>query len=330
MPRGPQALSKADKPTSSAAKKQSRTEGGVTLETCLRVDSPIIRKIEKQKAQRRGFKWALGLILLICFSSLLKIVIQESFLKNPQFELRTVAVDTSGPLTITKIVRASQLTTGDNLLTINMRALHTRLRQLPPVKDVRIERDFERGVLTLRVKQRQPVAWLDCAKQGMIAGRPEVGYLIDAEAVAFPCDVILDSCAHLPVIRYESLPQKSPGLASEDLQLKAALNLLKSLDQRYELGQPQVRMIDIVKPYAMVATFADKAQITFGIDDLELQMARLDRIRIEAQQRGWEIETLNLLVQQNVPVTFRQPPQLAGLQPAPAPSISIPKPTPTR
>lgn len=316
----------ASKPPRRAAKKQTPADG-VTMDVCLRVDSPKIREMEKKAAQRRGFKWALALIVVICFAALLKITVQEAILKNPQFELRDVAVQTSGPLTVEKIVRATLLTRGENLLTINMRALHTRLRQLPPVKDVAIERNFDAGLMTLKITQRQPVAWLDCPRLGMIAGRPEAGFLLDKETVPFPCDTLSEAMLALPVIRYGALAQKTAGTAIADLQLTSALKLLKELEQRFELGQPQVRSIDIQTPYSMVATFADKSVITFGIDDLDPQLARLDRIRVEAQQRHWEIETLNLLARQNVPVTFRQPPDLAGLQPESGLTVSTPKST---
>ncbi len=315
MPSPKKASASAPKPSRSAAKKQAPRSGGMTMDVCLRVDSPKIREMEKKAAHRRGFKWALGLIILICFAALLKVTVQESILKNPQFELRDVAVQTTGPLTAEKIVRATLLTRGESLLSINMRALHTRLRQLPPVKSVSIERDFDAGLMTLRIGQRQPVAWLDCPKLGMIAGRPEVGYLLDDEAVAFPCDQVTEAMVALPVIRYAGLAQKTEGIAIEDIQLTAALKLLKELEQRFELGQPQVRSIEIQTPYSMTARFTDKAVITFGIDDLDQQLARLDRVRLEARQRRWEIESLNLLARQNVPVTFRQPPDLAGLQP---------------
>ena len=307
------------------AKKRRVQAAVTTVEVCLNVDSPKIREMEKKAAQRRGFKWALGLIIIICFLALLKVTVQEAILKNPQFALRDVAVQTTGPLTVEKIVRATQLTQGENLLTINMRALHTRLRQLPPVKDVSIERDFDAGLMTLRISQRLPVAWLDCAKLGMIAGRPEVGYLLDHDAVPFPCDVVSEALAGLPVIRYPGLAQKTAGVALQDLQLTAALTLLKELESRFENGQPQVRIIEIQTPYSMVASFTDKSEITFGVDDLDVQLARLDRVRIEARQRGWEIESLNLLARQNVPITFRQPPDLAGLQPEPTVLVSLPK-----
>ncbi|MES2735721.1 MAG: FtsQ-type POTRA domain-containing protein [Verrucomicrobiota bacterium] len=330
MPPPKKASAPAPKPPRSAAKKQFSKAGGVTMDVCLRVDSPKIREMEKQAAQRRGFKWALGLIAVICLLALLKITVQESILKNPQFELRDVAVQTSGPLTVEKIVRATLLTRGENLLTINMRALHTRLRQLPPVKDVAIERDFDAGLMTLRITQRQPVAWLDCPKLGMVAGRSEVGYLLDHEAVPFPCDVVTEALTSLPVIRYAALAQKTAGVAIQDLQLTSALKLLHELEERFEQGQPQVRSLDIQTPYSMVATFADKSVITFGVDDLDVQLARLDRIRLEARQRRWEIGTLNLLARQNVPITFRQPPDLAGLQPESPVPVTLSKSTSVR
>jgi cell division septal protein FtsQ len=330
MPSPKKASAPALKRPRSAAKKQPLKEGGVTMEVCLKVDSPKIRQMEKKAAQRRGFKWALGLITIICFLALLKVTVQEAILKNPQFALRDVAVETSGPLTVEKIVRATLLTRGENLLSINMRALHTRLRQLPQVKDVAIKRDFDGGLMTLRITQRQPVAWLDCPKLGMIAGRPEVGHLVDDEGVPFPCDVVTEPMGALPVIRYPELSQKTSGTAIEDLQLTAALKLLKELEERFELGHPQVRSIEIQTPYSMVAQFTDKAAITFGVDDLEVQLARLDRVRIEARTRNWEIETLNLLVRQNVPITFRKPPDLAGLQPDPGKTVSLSKSTTAR
>lgn len=312
-----------------AAKVPQAGAGGLAVEV-LKVDSPKIREMEKKAAHRRGFKWALGLIILICLLALLKVTVQEAILKNPQFELRDVAVQTSGPLTVERLVRATQLTRGENLLTINMRELHARLRKLPGVKDVSIERDFDAGLMTLRIRQRQPVAWLDCARLGMIAGRSETGYLIDGEGVPFPADKLTDQLKKLPVIRYNELTQKSAGAPVQDLPVQAALKLLGALEDRFEIGQPQVASIDIQSPYAMAATFADKAVITFGVDDLEPQLVRLDRVRMEARHRNWEIETLNLLVRQNVPVTFRKPPDLAGLQPEGGVSISIPKPTPVR
>jgi len=310
-----------------ASPKKPRKCGGVTLAVDLKVDSPKIREMEKKVARRKGFKWAMTGIIVICLVVLVKITVSETFLKNPQFSLQRIVVRTHGPLTTQKIVRATALTQGTNLLTINMRDLHARITQLPQVKTAKIIRDYKGG-LTLEITQRQPLAWIECAKHGMVAGRIEEGHFLDAEGAPFPCEVLTDAYLALPVIRHEGLSQNTPGVPIPDLQIKSALRLLAELHQRFEQGPEEPRVIDIQTPYSLVVTFADRAQITFGVDDLDLQFERLDRVRLEARHRKWHIETLNLLARQNVPVTFRQPPDLSGLldpPPVPAP-VTMPSP----
>ncbi|MDZ4288028.1 MAG: FtsQ-type POTRA domain-containing protein [Prosthecobacter sp.] len=293
----------------------------------LKADSPKIREMEKSAAKRKGFKWAVGIIALIGLIVLLKITVREAFLQNPQFALRQIAVRTEGPLTAQKIVRATALTEGTNLLSINLREVRARLERLPQIQSIKMERDYT-GLLTLEVKQRQPVAWLECTKLGLIAGKRGAACLLDAMGVPFPCETALETYELLPLIRYEALSQNSPGMPIRDLELTAALKLLDELQKRFEQGTEEIRLIDIQTPYSMVAVFADQSQVTFGVDDLEYQLARLDRVRHEAHQRQWEIETLNLLVRDNVPVTFRRAPDLAGLQDIKIPIATIPKPTP--
>ena len=297
----------------SAPPKKPRRVGGMTLNVNLRVDSPKIRDMERAALQRRGFKWATGLIILICLGSLLKITIREAFLKNPQFSLKQVVVRTEGPVTAQKIVRTSALTHSMNLLTVNLREIQGRIMTLPQVRGVKITRDYE-GRLTLEVQQRQPVAWLECPKLGMIARQPETGHFIDAEGVTFPCEFVTEAYAGLPSIRYEALVQNHPGAALTDLPVKSALALLKELQQRSEQGGPEVREIHIEKPWSLASQLSDNTRILFGVDDLSEQLERLDRIWIEAQHREWKIDTLNLLVRKNTPITFRAPPNLQGLQ----------------
>ncbi|HCN76739.1 MAG TPA: hypothetical protein DIT13_06045 [Verrucomicrobiales bacterium] len=279
----------------------------------LPVDSPKIRQMARQSATRLGFKLATGLIITICVLGLLKVTVQETILKNPQFALVQIAVDTSGPLSVDKIARTTLLTHGENLLFINMREVRARLRQLPAVTGVALERDFDKGVLTLRVAQRRPVAWLACPRLGMAEGRAEGCWLVDSEGATFPCDYQPDNYAALPVIHHERLQQNTPGLALDDLSLRSALHLVKELDRRHEDGQPQARAMHIQTPWSILVQFSDKTQVIFGVDELERQLARLDQFWFHARQRRWDVDTLNLAVSKNVPVTFRSPPDLAGL-----------------
>jgi hypothetical protein len=148
----------------------------------------------------------------------------------------------------------------------------------------------------------------------MKARKPETGHFIDAGGVVFPCELITDAFAALPVIRHESLLHVQPGSPLTDLQTQSALSLLKLLAERHEQQQsPQPLELAVQNAWSVTATMDDGSRITFGIDDLDEQLARLDRIWIESRHRSWKIDTLNLLVRKNMPVTFSSPPDLTGL-----------------
>lgn len=297
-----------------AAKKRSSKAAGVWVEVDLKVDSPKIREMEKAEQKRRGFKWAMAIILVVCLAALLKVTVREAFLKNPQFTLRQVVVRTEGPATAQQIVRVSAITQGMNLLTANLREIQGRILRMPQVKSAKITRDYH-GRLTLEVAQRQPVAWIECAPLGMRAGTAETGHFIDAEGTVFPCEVVTEAYARLPVIRHAALAHNLPGQQVTDLPVKAALALLAGLQPRHEQQDaPAVREIETQNTWGLNVSFEDGARVFFGIDDLEEQLARLDRVWIEARHRGWKIDTLNVLVRENIPVTFREAPDLEGLQ----------------
>ncbi len=310
----------AAKPATQRAKKASREFTRVDL----KADSPKIREMEKAEMQRRGFKWGIGIICTICLLALLKITVREAFLKNPQFTLRQVVVKTEGPATAEQIVRVSAITQGMNLLTANLREIQRRILEMPQVKSVKISRDYH-GRMTLAVDQRHPVAWIACARLGMRAGTPETGYFLDAEGTLFPCEVVTETYAKLPVIQHEALNQNQPGKKITDLSVTAALSLLEKLQKRQETAaMPSVREIATQYSWGLNITFDDGARVFFGIDDLDDQLARLDRITLEAKHRGWKIDTLNVLVRENIPITFREAPDLEGLQDALTASTSPP------
>ncbi|MES2595910.1 MAG: FtsQ-type POTRA domain-containing protein [Verrucomicrobiota bacterium] len=313
VPRAPSEVAPA------SAGKKRRKVGGMTLDVNLKVDSPKIREMERAALKRQGFKWAMGLILFICLGALLKITVREAFLKNPQFSLKQVVVRTEGPVTAERIVRTSAITHGMNLLTVNMREIQGRIMTLPAVRSVKITRDYE-GRLTIVVKQRQPVAWIELPKLGMKSRQAEIGHFIDAEGVTFPCEVVTEAYDALPVIRHETLAHNASGQAMTDLSIKSALKLLAELQQREEKqGMLKLHQIDIHKPWSLTAVMGSldpkkRTQMIFGVDDLDDQFTRLDRIWLEAVHREWKIDTLNLLVQKNLPIIFREPPNLEGLQ----------------
>jgi hypothetical protein len=96
----------------------------------------------------------------------------------------------------------------------------------------------------------------------------------------------------------------------------------------------QARNIDLSKGYCLVVTDQRRAKITFGLDKIENQLFRLNRYLDRAAADKKEIQTVNLVVERNVPVTFYEPepewtPPVDAAAPAPKAANSAPAPEPT-
>jgi hypothetical protein len=275
-------------------------------------ESPVIREHEAVERRRRGFRTAMWMIAAMIIIGLGWVTWHEALEKNSQFLLKAVEVNTEGTLTREQIVAATGLTTATNLLTMNLREVRARIERLPQVKSAVIHRDYH-GKLTLDVVQRLPVAWIECAKWKLMEPLSGKGCLMDAEGAPVPCDVITKQSLAMPRIQFPALSEAVPGKVVPDLQVHAALRLMQELQKRDEDGRAKLERIEIPNAWSLVAHFVGEAKITFGVDDLEPQLARFDRFIREARQRNWRVATLNLLARVNTPATFHEPPDVTGL-----------------
>jgi hypothetical protein len=67
--------------------------------------------------------------------------------------------------------------------------------------------------------------------------------------------------------------------------------------------------MDISKGYCVIVTDQRGTKITFGLDDLPGQLARLSEVQKEAAQKiGQDLATVNVMVARNIPVTFMPQP----------------------
>ena len=104
-----------------------------------------------------------------------------------------------------------------------------------------------------------------------------------------------------PVGNYEA------GETVDTPEVKAALELIHITGENP--ARYQVRSIDVSKGYCLVVTDEHHAPVTFPLENLEAQLDRLSLLMENVEDGNREIQTVNLLVQRNVPVTFVPPPQ---------------------
>ena len=90
-------------------------------------------------------------------------------------------------------------------------------------------------------------------------------------------------------------------------ETKSALELLRLSTRSFMQTRFQIREIDVSKGYCLLVTDKNRTQVTFGFDNLDTQLQRLEQFLVYSDDSKQELATVNLLVQRNIPVTFAKP-----------------------
>jgi len=219
------------------------------------------------------------------------------FFENPEYRLAMIDVQTDGTLQRDQVLKTADLREGENIFQVNLAHVHRVLQQLPQVDEVEVVRKLP-GEIDIRILERKPIAWITSEKQISDPFQSDVAFLIDARGVLMKEKKLLPEYLGLPLIT---------GCSTESLEPKAALELLRLSAGSFMQTRFQIREIDASKGYCLVVTDKNHTRVTVGFDHLEKQIQRLEQFLVYADDSRHEIETVNLLVQRNIPVTFMKP-----------------------
>jgi cell division protein FtsQ len=231
--------------------------------------------------------------------------------ENPTFFLTDVRVTTDGTLTREQIINAGGVVLGSNIFTVEPERVRAALQRLPQVDRVDVQRSFPHRV-DIEVEERQPVAWL--TEQDVDPSASDRSFLVDARGYVMKSRKLLPEYLHLPIISGVEVENLAPGQKAAALPIHSALELLRL---NADSTRWQVRNIDVAKQYCMVVTDRTHAQITFGLEDIDKQLTKLNRLLDYVEPTHREIQTVNLLVERNTPVTFFEP----EVEAPPAPAV---------
>jgi cell division septal protein FtsQ len=263
------------------------------------------RRAAFRKRAGVGARWAFGLLSAIVFLALMKVVVMEAFVSNPNYHVQQIEILTKGPLSRSEIATASGLKPGQNLLMVSLRAVRDQLEALPEVRRASVTRQFP-GTVVIEVTQRTPVAWLECPEKAITAKVSGYGCLLDDEGIVLPSARRGAADQNLPVISIEKLPRIAPGKRVESPAALAALQLLRLHGQSSMQEEIHLLKIDATRSHALVVRYDSGLTATFPADgDTAAELLRLQRAIETAAQRKWRIATVNLLVEHNVPVTLQ-------------------------
>ena len=225
------------------------------------------------------------------------------FFENPDYQLSQIEFQTDGTLQRDQILKAADLREGVNIFSVNLTQVRDRLQQLPQVDEVQVLRKLP-GEIDIRVVERKPIAWITSEKQISDPFASDVAFLVDARGVLMKEKKLLPEYLGLPLITGCASESLEPGKTVGSFEAKAALELLRLSTASFMQTRFQVREIDVSKGYCLVVSDKNHTRVTFGFDNLETQLQRLEQFLVYADDSKRELATVNLLVQRNIPVTF--------------------------
>jgi cell division protein FtsQ len=235
-----------------------------------------------------------------------RFAVQRFFLDNPDYKLSDIEVQTDGTLQRDQILNVAGLREGENIFRVNLARVHDRLQDLPQVDEVEVVRKLP-AEIDIRIVERKPIAWITSEKQIADPFASDAAFLVDSRGVLMREKKLLPEYLGLPLILGCGSESLEVGKVVQSPEIKAALELLRLSTRSFMQTRFQVREIDVSKGYCLVVTDKNHSRVTFGFDNLDLQLRRLEQFLIYSDDAHRELATVNLLVQRNIPVTFQKP-----------------------
>src|SRR4029077_10469481 len=186
---------------------------------------------------------------------------------------------------------------------VNLASVHDRLQELPQIDEIEVVRKLP-AEIDIRIVERKPIAWITSEKQIADPFASEAAFLVDARGVLMKEKKLLPEYLGLPLIVGCASESLEPGKVVESPEARAALELLWLSTRSFMQTRFQIREIDLSKGYCLAVTDKNHTRVTFGFDDLDTELRRLEQFLIYSDDSRRDIETVNLLVQRNIPVTF--------------------------
>ncbi len=277
-----------------------------------------VRTVTARRQRRKmigGFFWKVILLVAICVAGWIGAgtVLDKFFFSNPEYNLRRVTVELDGVMTREEALTETGIREGENIFRVDLAKAEKALRAIPQVSNVVIERQLPDAV-SITLTARRPVAWVAPSDENADPFDPEHSLLADENGFLMKPRLVHPEYYHLPVIygvRSDNIRDGEP-LHNEDL--RRALALLDEVANKPETLL-RVRSMNIAKGYCIEVTSDRNARILFAPEDFSGQLGRLQLLLEHCRETGRELESVNLMVRRNTPVTFVM---ASAAEPAPA------------
>src|SRR5215467_11140109 len=272
-----------------------------------------VRVRSRRAAQHRvrrgmGVLWKVFLLAGVCTGGYVgaREAATRLFFENPDYQVKTIELETDGTLQREEVLKAANLHEGQNIFSVNLAQIRDRIQQLPQADEVEVVRKLPNEI-DIRIVERRPVAWITSETEITDPFASDAAFLVGRRGVLMKQKKLLPEYLGLPLIVGCSGESLEAGKTLESPEAKTALELLRLTESSFLQTRFQIREIDISKSYCLLVTDKNRSRVMFGLNDLEDQLRRLQVFLDYCDNTKQELETLNLIAQRNIPVTFTSP-----------------------
>jgi cell division septal protein FtsQ len=255
-----------------------------------------------------GVVWKVVLVVILCAGGYAgaRAAVKRLFFENPDYRVQTIELQTDGTLQREQVLKAADLHEGPNIFSVNLASVRDRIQQLPQADEVEVVRKLP-SEIDIRIVERKPVAWITSEKEVNDPFASDAAFLVGSRGVLMKQKKLAPEYLGLPLIVGCSSETLEAGKVVESPEVKTALDLLRLTESSFLQTRFQIREIDISKNYCLLVTDKNRSRVMFGLNDLEEQLRRLQVFLDYCDNTKQELETLNLVAQRNIPVTFTSP-----------------------
>lgn len=266
------------------------------------------KEVRIRRAERTKVALKIGAVLLLGIGTIAgaKSVVSQALSHGSEVMLRRIEVRTNGRLSREELIAVSGLREGQNILRVDLADVKSRLLGLPQVQDAAVDRELPDRV-TIAVRERIPLAWIECRQQGVLPQSSRNGYLLDVDGELFACQSLTPDLLVLPLIRIEGAVRVEEGVRLDSDGVDAAIDLLKGVAAYLPRGGWDIVRIRIEHDLVLRVGFRNGVAASFWCHELSRQLSDMQEIVAYAEAEGRPLEWLDLRMKNNIPVRFHDP-----------------------
>ena len=204
-------------------------------------------------------------------------------LRTALFSVERIEVIGQERLSAEAIVRASGITRGQSLWTLDARRAVAGVEALSLVRHVELIRAFPNRV-TLLIEERRPFTLVQAA--GKLVWVDEQGVAVAAEARPVSVDA--------PVISGVSPADLAPNGRVPSDRIATGLSLIRTLLRAQSPLVREISEVDVSRPEGPVLYMVDGVEVRLGRDDWEGRLGRLQRVAAQLRATNQSVTSIDL------------------------------------